>query len=330
MGLLKKVKIGEVLIDNNVFLAPLAGIGDRSFRVLHKRFGAGLVFTEMVSAHGIVNENRKTLDLLQLTKKERPAGIQIFGSSPEIMAAAVSVLGEYQADIIDINGGCSVKKVMRTGAGASLLGDPKKFYAVVEACVHVSPYPVSVKLRLGLTEDKINVVENALAAQEAGAELVTIHARTAQNKYSGRARWEYIGLIKQKLSIPVCGNGDIRTADDALRMILETGCDAVMIGRAAIGNPWIIQNTIEALSSYPEKKRYTPPTNHERITLALEHLELICSFKGETRGVRDIKRHIYRYLKDIPHVSEVRTSLLKIDSKQEAQKKLESLLELSS
>jgi nifR3 family TIM-barrel protein len=330
MGLLKKIKIGEVLTDNNIFLAPLAGIGDRSFRVLHKRFGTGLTFTEMVSAHGIVNGNLKTLDLLKLSRRERPAGIQIFGSNPEIMAAAVSVLGEYPADILDINGGCSVKKVMKTGAGASLLGEPRKFYEVVKACVNVSPYPVSVKLRLGLTEDSINVIENVLAAQEAGAMLITLHPRTAQSKYSGAARWEYIGLVKQNLKIPVCGNGDIRTEDDAVRMILETGCDAVMIGRAAIGNPWIIRDTVRAFSGYPEKVVCTPPTKHERVNLALEHLELICSLKGETKGVRDIKRHIYRYLREIPHITEVRSNLLKIDSKREARKKLESLLETSS
>ena len=242
------------------------------------------------------------------------------------MAAAVSVLGEYPADILDIKGGCSVKKVMKTGAGASLLGDPKKFYEVVKACVNVSPYPVSVKLRLGLTEDRINVIENALAAQEAGARLITLHPRTAQSKYSGAARWEYIGLVKQDLKIPVCGNGDIRTADDAVRMIVETGCDAVMIGRAAIGNPWSIRDTVRAFSDYPEKVVFTPPTRHERVNLALEHLELICSLKGETKGVRDIKRHIYRYLREIPHISEIRTSLFKIDSKGEARQKLESLL----
>ncbi|UCB44891.1 MAG: tRNA dihydrouridine synthase DusB [Spirochaetota bacterium] len=328
MGLLKKIKIGEVLTDNNVFLAPLAGVGDRSFRLLHKRFGAGLTFTEMVSAHGIVNGNQKTQDLLKLSRKERPDGIQIFGSNPEIMAGAASAIGEYPADILDINGGCSVKKVMKTGAGASLLGNPNEFYEVVKACVNVSPYPVSVKIRLGLTEDRINVIENALAAQEAGARLITLHPRTAQSKYSGTARWEYIGLVKQKLKIPVCGNGDIRTEDDAVRMILETGCDAVMIGRAAIGNPWIIRNTVRTFSDYPEKVVCARPTKHERVNLALEHLELICSLKGETKGVRDIKKHIYRYLREIPHIAEIRSSLFKIDSKGEAQQKLESLLEI--
>ena len=323
------LQIGSIKLDNHTVMAPMAGMTNLPFRLIVKSYGAGLVFTEMVSAHGIVNGNLKTLDLLKLSRRERPAGIQIFGSNSEIMAAAVSILGEYPADILDINGGCSIKKVMKTGAGASLLGDPSKFYEVVKACVNVSPYPVSVKLRLGLTEDSINVIENALAAQEAGASLLTLHPRTAQSKYSGAARWEYIGLVKQNLKIPVCGNGDIRTEDDAVRMILETGCDAVMIGRAAIGNPWIIRDTVRAFSNYPEKVVCTPPTKHERVILALEHLELICSLKGETKGVRDIKRHIYRYLREIPHISEVRSSLLKIDTKREARRKLESLLETS-
>lgn len=326
MSLLKRVQIGNFTTDNNIFLAPLSGIGDRSYRILGRIFGAGLSFTEMVSAHGIVNGNKKTLDLLKVTKKERPAGIQIFGSNPEIMCMATSMLSDYPADIIDINGGCSVSKIIKSGAGAKILSDPDEFYRIVKVCVDASIYPVSVKIRLGLTEDRINVLENAKAAQDAGASLLTLHPRTAQSMYKGNARWEYIGLVKQSLKIPVCGNGDIKTPEDAVKMILETGCDAVMIGRAAIGNPWIIRDIVRAFHAYPYKAEGDPPSHEERIKCALEHLNMIVAFKGETRGIREVKKHLYRYLKGIPHISRVRENFFRVESRIEAEQKLKSLL----
>ncbi|MBN2324175.1 MAG: tRNA dihydrouridine synthase DusB [Spirochaetes bacterium] len=326
MSLLRSVAIGDLLVKNNVWLAPLAGVGDRSFRIMQKRFGAGMTFTEMTSAHGLVHNSKKTFELATLTKRERPAGIQVFGSNPEIMAEAVSLLGEYPADIIDINCGCSVPKVLKTGAGAGLLADPGRLYLVVKACVTSSIRPVSVKLRLGLTEDGINVVENALASQEAGASLVTLHPRTASAGYTQDARWEYIRLVKERLSIPVCGNGDIRSPGDAVRMAEETGCDAVMIGRAAIGNPWLIRDTVAAFEAYPETVLYTIPTAEQRVDCALEHLDLIVSFKGEKRGVREIKRHLFRYLKGIPNATHVRKSIFLVESKLQAQQRIRSLL----
>ncbi len=326
MSLLKRLQIGNFTTENNIFLAPLSGIGDRSYRILGRMFGAALTFTEMVSAHGIVNKNRKTLDLLKITKRERPAGIQIFGSNPEIMSIAASMLGEYPADIIDINAGCSVSKIVKSGAGAKILADPDEFYRIVKVCVDASSCPVSVKIRLGLTEDRINVLENAKAAQDAGASLLTLHPRTAQSMYRGNARWEYIGLVKQNLKIPVCGNGDIKTQEDAVRMILETGCDAVMIGRAAIGNPWIIKEIVRAFSAYPDKAPHDPPTDEQRIKCALEHIDMIVAFKGETRGIREVKRHLYRYLKGIPYISSVRENFFRVESKIEAEQKLKSLL----
>lgn len=326
MSLLRPVRIKDVLVPNNVWLAPLAGIGDRSYRTMQKRFGAGLTFTEMTSAHGLVHRNSKTFELAKLTKSERPAGIQIFGSNPEIMGEAVSLLSECPADIIDINCGCSVPKVLKTGAGAGLLGDSGLLYRVVKACVCSAIRPVSVKLRLGLSEDRINVVENALAAQEAGASLVTLHPRTARAKYSGEARWEYIGLVKERLTIPVCGNGDICAPSDAVRMAEQTGCDAVMIGRGAIGNPWLIRDTVAAFGDYPEAAGEKSITAEERARCALEHLDLIVSFKGEKKGVREIKRHLYRYLRGIPHVAGFRKSIFLVESKQEAQARIRSLL----
>jgi tRNA-dihydrouridine synthase B len=326
MSLLKRVRIGNFFTENNVFLAPLAGIGDTTYRTLGCRFGAGLTFTEMVSAHGIANSSAKTLDLLKVTKRERPAGIQIFGSNEEIMSTAVCICSSYPADLIDINGGCSVKKVLNTGAGAGLLGDPDRFYRLVKVCVDASVYPVSVKIRLGLTEDTINVLENARAAQDAGASLLTLHARTASDKYRGHARWEYIGRVKEALRIPVCGNGDIRSPADAVRMITETGCDAVMIGRAAIGNLWIIRESVRALEHYPDLPEMKVPTVEERVACALEHLHMIISAKGELRGVREAKRHIHRYLRSIPSISKKKDTFFRASSKQEMEDTITSLL----
>jgi nifR3 family TIM-barrel protein len=326
MSLIKRVRIGSLLTDNNVFLAPLAGIGDISYRTLGRRFGAGLTFTEMVSAHGLVNRSEKTLELLRITKKERPTGIQIFGSNPEIMSTAASICSEFPADVIDINGGCSVQKVLKTGAGAKILQDPESFYNIVKACSDASLYPVSVKIRLGLTEDTINVLENALAAEAAGASMLTLHPRTAQDKYRGFARWEYIGAVKDSVKIPVCGNGDIKAPEDAVRMVRETGCDAVMVGRAAIGNPWIIAEIVRAFEVFPQPPDYAPPSKDEKIRCALEHLKMIVDLKGETRGVREVKRHLHRYLRGLPHVSKERESIFRIQSRSEAEEKLLGLL----
>jgi nifR3 family TIM-barrel protein len=326
MPLLKSLRIEGLETQNNVFLAPLAGIGDNSYRILGRRFGAGLTFSEMVSAHGITKRNRRTMDLLLTTPIERPIGIQLFGSDPEIMEQAVLSCADYPMDLIDINSGCSVRKVLRTGAGAGLLDDPAHFFRVVKACVAVSSRPVSVKLRLGLSEDRINVVETSLAAQEAGASLLTLHPRTAEMGYGGSARWEYIGLVKQRLRIPVCGNGDIRTPEDAIRMVRETACDAVMIGRAAIGNPWLIDATIHAFESFPEPPGLSEPSVRDRVSLALEHLELVISFKGEERAVREMRRHIYRYIRGIHDAAKLREVLFRLRTAGELRSHLQSLV----
>lgn len=326
MSLLKKVHIGSLTTENNIFLAPLAGFSDRIYRVLGKKFGAGLTFTEMVSAHGITLRNSTTMNLLVIGKDERPCSIQLFGSNPEIIGTAAALCNEYTADLIDINAGCSVRKVLKSGSGARLLGDPDLVYRIVKSCVNASCYPVSIKMRLGLTEERIAVLENALAAQEAGASLVTLHPRTAEERYGGEARWEYIGFVKQSLKIPVCGNGDIRTPGDAVKMVEETGCDAVMIGRAAIGNPWIVKDIMRAFESYPEKPQEVPLTKEERVRCALEHLAMSVRFKGEVRGIREVKRQLHRYLRDMSHVSKVRESLFRIETKEEAVGLLQKLL----
>jgi tRNA-dihydrouridine synthase B len=219
-----------------------------------------------------------------------------------------------------------VKKVLKTGAGARLLESPETLYRIVRSCVNASIYPVTVKMRLGLSEDRINVLENALAAQEAGASLVTLHPRTAQNKYSGSARWNYIGEVKSALSIPVCGNGDVRTAGDAVRMLTETGCDAVMVGRAAIGNPWLLRDIVEAFERYPDPPQPQKPSCEDRIRLAVEHLRAAVVSKGEARGVREVRKVIHQYLRSIPYSVGVREQIFRIETEDELTERLESLL----
>ncbi len=326
MSLLKRVHIKDLITPTNLFLAPLAGIGDNAYRVVGRRFGSGLTFSEMISANGIVRGNRKTSDLMQFTDRERPLGIQLFGSDPTTMAEAAGIAAGYAPDLIDINGGCSVRKVLRTRAGAAILADPDHLYRIVHACVNASPVPVSVKIRLGLREDHITVIENALATQEAGAALLTLHPRTAAARYGVSARWEYIARVKEALSIPVCGNGDIREAGDAVRMILETGCDAVMVGRGAIGNPWLLEDIIRSFEAYPEEIETAVPSVDERVRLTLEHLEIAIGFKGEQRAVSDMKRHMHRYVRGMRDAASVRERLFRAHSAEEVRAQLQSLV----
>ena len=331
VSLLKSIHIKGLVISNNLFLAPLAGVGDNAYRILGRRFGAGLTFSEMVSANGIVRGNLKTLELMHITEEEKPLGIQLFGSDPDTMADAAGIAAGHKPDLIDINCGCSVKKVLKTGSGAALLADPEHLYTVVRGCVDASALPVSVKMRLGLREESINVVENGLAAEEAGASLLTLHPRTAAAKYDGHAQWEYIARVKEALSIPVCGNGDIKSGGDAVNMMEGTGCDAVMVGRGAIGNPWLLENIVHAFGSHPQSaEREGPPaearpTARERIGIALEHLDLAISFKGEPRAVRDMKRHLHRYIRGMRDAAWVRERLFRADSAESIRAQLRTL-----
>jgi hypothetical protein len=309
-GLLKPLVIDtrdrRLVLSNNLFLAPLAGVGDAAFRIIAMGRGAGLCFTEMVSAQGLVRGQEKTLALAALTPAERPAGIQLFGADPAVMEKAAGRYASLEPDLVDVNAGCSVRKVLRTGAGAGLLADPGRLHRIVAACARAVSRPVSVKMRLGLGEERITVLECALAAQEAGASLITLHPRTAAAGYAGRARWEYIALVKEAVGVPVCGNGDVRSPGDAVRMLGQTGCDAVMIGRAAVGDPWIVGDILHALSGRPVPPR---PGPGERVDQALEHLSLEVSLKGERRAVREMRVHLHRYLRGLPGAARTRDAL---------------------
>jgi len=320
MSLLHPVTIGSLIIENNVFLAPLAGISDVTYRIIGKKFGAGLCFTEMVSAHGLVQQNRYTRKLCKIAPEERPTAIQIFGSTPELMGKAALLLKEFKPDLIDINAGCTVPKITRSGAGVRLLENPLLFHRVIRAVVENSDVPVTVKMRLGT--DVINVMENAHAAEDAGVSLITLHPRTGKQKYTQKAQWEYIKKIKEALKIPVCGNGDIFYPEDAARMIQETGCNAVMIGRMAIGNPWSIRDTVKRLSEYPLTSTTYNPSNTEKIGMALTHLKMMCDEKGEKRGIREIRRILPRYIRGMPHAASIREKLVCAQTK----KVIESIL----
>lgn len=267
----------------------MAGVTDYSFRILCKEQGAGIVYSEFVSAHGIIRENEKSLDLIKFYDEERPIGVQIFGDSPEVMAeAAKYVVENFKPNILDINYGCPVPKVTKKGAGSAALKDLGLMDAITQAVVQSVPeVPVTVKMRAGWDLQSIIVEEAAKLLQDLNVKAITLHPRTALQTLKGHAKWELIKLLKETVSIPVIGNGDVQTADDVLRMIDETGCDAVMIGRAALGNPWIFKQAQSLM-----KGEITPePTTEEKVNLCKRHFNLILESRGTKRGLYLMRKH---------------------------------------
>ena len=300
-------RVRDIEIKNRVVLAPMAGICNSAFRRICKEMGCGLIYAEMVSDKAITYGNRKTIDMLSMTDMERPIVQQIFGSDVDsFVEAALYIECEMKPDIIDINMGCPVPKVaVRAQAGSALLKDPSKIYDIVSSVVSAVSTPVSVKIRSGWDKEHINAVEVAKVCEMAGASLITVHPRTRSEGYSGKADWNIIREVKDAVTIPVIGNGDIKSPEDALRMLNETGCDAVMIGRGVLGNPWLISNTL----SYLEYGHYTLPSARDKILMCIKHLNYLSELKSEKQVVLEIRNHIGWYLKGITGSSSIKNKI---------------------
>lgn len=302
------MKIGNVEIKNNVFLAPMAGITDLAYRSICKEFGAGLVYTEMISAKGIYYNDEKTKLLTQIDEKERPVAIQIFGSDADIMANVAKRMSE-KADIIDINMGCPAPKVVKNDDGSKLMLNPALIDEITYKVVKNSTVPVTVKIRKGWNDENVNAVEIAKILEKNGVSAVAVHGRTREQFYSGIADWDIIKKVKESVNIPVIGNGDVIDIDSANKMIEYTGCDAIMVGRAALGKPWIFKEIIE--------QNKIDMKQEELYKIIKKHYDLLSELKGEYIAVREMRKHISWYIKGLPLATQIRNQINMLESKDE-------------
>lgn len=298
------MQIGSLGLNVPIILAPMAGISNLPYRLINKKYGAGMVTTEMVSANGLIRDGRKTFELLQSDEREQPLAVQLFGDDPAVVAEGARRV-ETMGELIDINMGCPVKKVIRSGAGSALLKDPKRVGEIVAAVRAATRLPLTIKIRSGWDCDTINFLEIGRIAEAEGVDAITLHPRTKTQGFGGEADWAHIGELKAALSVPVVGSGDIVEPEDAIRMMDETGCDAVMIGRGAYGNPWLIANIIALLKG----EAITTPSVTERFSVAKEHVANYCACFGEKKAMADMRKHLCWYSRGLSGATSFRASV---------------------
>ena len=299
----KKIKIGNLKLDFPFFLAPMAGVTDYAFRVIAKEFGAGVVYSEFVSAHGIIRKNEKTLNMIKFSEFERPIGIQIFGDTPEVMENAARLVYEkFKPDLIDINYGCPVPKVTKKGAGSAALKDLCLMEDITEAVVKAVDIPVTVKMRAGWNSENIVSTKAGINLEKIGIKAITLHPRTTVQMYKGHANWDLIKELKDSVNIPVIGNGDIKSIEDINKMFTQTNCDSIMIGRAALGNPWFFTQ----IKKYINNEDFNEISLEERLQICQKHLELLVQIHGEVVGSNNMKKHFAWYFKGFKGASFLR------------------------
>ena len=300
------MKFRDFEVENEVFLAPMAGVTDLPFRLICKELGCGLLYTEMINAKALCYDDKNTKKMLNILDEEHPVAVQIFGSEPEFMGKAAQILNDYPNEILDINMGCPAPKVVKNGDGSALIRNPKLAGQVLDQVVKNSKKPVTLKIRKGWDDNSINALEIAKIAEDCGICAITIHGRTREQYYSGQADWDIIGEVKSQISIPVIGNGDVTSVEDAIRIKDHTGCDAIMIGRGAQGNPWIFKRIDHYMKT---GQLLDPPSKDEKIDIAIKHMDLAIKEHGEYVAVREMRKHIGWYLKGMKHSARFRDQI---------------------